>query len=226
MLLMRPGAGGGRALCRPSVGWGAQVLPRRPACWTFRRLKMLVPARNTTSCTGNLESQSPGPCALPMKGVRNLSIFPWVRLASVWESTNHQAGVGDSAVFSASRPPDRRSNVGRRVANDGTPDRWSRRRLACISRTLAWACFGLACLPSLQVLRASLLGPKGVDEVDALPFRRERDPEVLGRLERNRESSTAAAQRARGVPRTAPVVVLVCLPGPVRHGSSVYVSFR
>lgn len=212
--------GGGGPLCKPSVGWDAQVLlPRRPACWTFRRLKMLVPARNTTSCTGNLGSQSPGPCALPMKGVRNLSIFPWVRLASLWESTNHQAGVGDSAVFSASRSPDGRMldvrlpTTGHLIDGQGG---------ACISRTVARACFGLACLPSLQVLHASL-GPKGVDEADALPSA---GREILRFLAAWRGTGNLPRRRngREGSPDGSSCGV--GLPGPVRHGSSVYVSFR
>jgi len=105
---------------------GMPQVPRRPACWTFRRLRCLCLQETPPPALGNWGSQSPDPYALPMKGVRNLSIFPWVRLASLSESTNHQAGAGDSAFFSGSRPPDDRMlDVGLPTA--GHLIGWSRR---------------------------------------------------------------------------------------------------
>lgn len=131
-----------------------------------------------------------------MKGVRNLSIFPpWVRLASVGIHESSSWRWGFCGLFGFPSPRQAVEcwtlpTTGHLIGGQGG---------AWISRTLAWACFGLACLPSSQVLRASLLGPKGVDKVDALPSAGREILRFLGRLERNRKSSTAA-QRARGVP--------------------------
>ena len=66
-------------------------------------------------------------------------------------------------------------------------------------------------------------GPGGVDEVEALPSA----GREISRFLAWRETGNLPRRRngREGSP-DAPVVVSVCLPGPVRHGSSVYVSFR